>query len=325
MGEKMTTSATPDLPYRVSPLADGLPFGATVEGLEQAHLARPDVRKALFDLWIDRGVVHFRGGHDAAFQIALSEVFGPLERHVFPEAWVDGQPELVDIKYWPDNGTVYTIDGEPRGGWLSWHSDRIYTDQINRGGILRPIKLPRSGGQTGYIDQISAYNRLPEALKARIEGLHVVYTMDIDASHQRFGVRHAVKLQHYAPSGARIAARKWHYPRVLHPMVFRQPETGRPVLNVSPWFALGIYEIGGLEGERLLAEVVDRCLDENLIYHHDWQADDMVLWDNWRTLHCSTGVEPDETRVMQRTTIMGDYALGRNLDGSAVDLPQVDV
>jgi taurine dioxygenase len=37
----------------------------------------------------------------------------------------------------------------------------------------------------------------------------------------------------------------------------------------------------------------------------------MVLWDNWRMLHCAQGVPPGEERRMRRTTIAGDYALGR--------------
>jgi taurine dioxygenase len=96
------------------------------------------------------------------------------------------------------------------------------------------------------------------------------------------------------------------------------------VLNVSPWFSLGIYELGGPEGEALLREVVGCCLDEANAYFHDWRMGDMMLWDNWRTLHCCTGVPADETRVMQRTTIAGDYALGRRLDGAGA-APQYDV
>jgi taurine dioxygenase len=93
------------------------------------------------------------------------------------------------------------------------------------------------------------------------------------------------------------------------------------VLNVSPAFALGIYEDGGPEGHDLLREVIEYCTDPELAYFHDWKQDDMVLWDNWRTLHCATGVPPEETRVMERTTISGDYALGRplGLDGPVVD------
>jgi taurine dioxygenase len=40
----------------------------------------------------------------------------------------------------------------------------------------------------------------------------------------------------------------------------------------------------------------------------------MVLWDNWRISHCCTGIQPGDRRLLQRTTISGDYALGRLAD-----------
>ncbi|MEY8197618.1 MAG: TauD/TfdA family dioxygenase, partial [Colwellia sp.] len=42
-------------------------------------------------------------------------------------------------------------------------------------------------------------------------------------------------------------------------------------------------------------------------------AGDMVLWDNWRAMHCATGTKPGVKRVINRTTIEGDVTLGRVL------------
>ncbi|MBV1917308.1 MAG: TauD/TfdA family dioxygenase, partial [Sphingomonadaceae bacterium] len=65
----------------------------------------------------------------------------------------------------------------------------------------------------------------------------------------------------------------------------------------------------------------DYCMDPDLAYFHKWEMDDMVLWDNWRVLHCAVGVEPDDVREMARTTISGDYAMGQvlGLDGPVDD------
>jgi taurine dioxygenase len=310
--------------FEVSPLGEA-PFGATVSGLTLAQLRDPAVRKALADLWVDRGVILFRDGEDSAeMQVELSKCFGTLESHVYPETWAEGHPELVKIKYYPDDGTCYEIDGELRGGWLPWHSDLVYTDTINHGGILRPVQLSKRGGMTGFIDQIAAYDALPEDLKAQIDGLYVVYAMDLNLSNHKFGTPEGIRFVRGAASFMKISRREYQYPRVLHPMVYVQKETGRKVLNVSPGFATGIYEIGGPEGDALLGEVIARCTEASNAYFHQWRSGDMLLWDNWRTLHCATGVPADETRVMHRTTIAGDYALGRKLEGGA-GLPKVDV
>jgi taurine dioxygenase len=312
--------------FELSALPEPAPFGATVRGLTLGQLEDPAVRQALVDLWIDKGVLLFRDGDaSSGMHVALSRCFGQLDRHVFPETWVDGHPELVKVKYYPDDGTLYEIAGRQVGGFLPWHSDLIYTDSINRGGILRPVQLPPAGGLTGFVDQIAAYDRLPDALKARINDLHVVYAMDLNFAHQRFDRADGIRFLRGARSFSKISRREYQYPRVLHPMVYRQAETGRKVLNVSPAFALGVYELGGPEGEDLLAEVVDYAVAPAGAYFHSWREDDMVLWDNWRTLHSCTGVEADATRVMQRTTIAGDYALGRKLDGSSEALPEVHV
>lgn len=67
------------------------------------------------------------------------------------------------------------VDSAFRGSWLPWHSDLIYVDRINRGGILRPVRLPGRLGQNRFIDKIAAYDSLPEPFKQRIEGLDVVH------------------------------------------------------------------------------------------------------------------------------------------------------
>jgi hypothetical protein len=102
------------LPYSVGPLAPGLAFGATVSGLKQEHLASDAVRKGLIDLWTDKGVILFRGGESSqAMQVALSGVFGKPQAFPFKESRSEGAyPELVNIKYYPDDGTAYAVDGE---------------------------------------------------------------------------------------------------------------------------------------------------------------------------------------------------------------------
>jgi len=214
-----TRSTAPAASYQIAPLGPDVPFGAIVSGLTLTDLDDTTVRSSLLDLWIDRGVLLFRGEDTPEMHVSLSECFGQLERHVFPETWVDGRPALVKVKYYPDDGSIYEIDGELRGGWLLWHSDLVYTDTINRGGILRPVQLPASLGLTGLIDQIAAYDRLPEALKARIEGLHVVYTMDLNSANHKFGRPAQIRFVRGAKSFGKIMRREYEYPRILHPMV----------------------------------------------------------------------------------------------------------
>ena len=294
--------------------------GLSVNGLDLTRPIDRDTQAALYGAFIEAGVLAFPGaGATPEAHLTLSRCFGGLQRHPVKENWVSGYPELVDISYRPSAGgqsavALYEVDGERRGGWLPWHSDLTFMAKINRGGILRAITTPRTGGRTGFIDQIAIYASLPEALKRRIEGLHVVYRLRPDFTHERFGRPKTLKLINNPPSLQSMAARiDSDFPPVRHPMVYVQPETGRKVLNVSPTSALGIYEMPDDAGDALLDEVIAHATHPDHAYFHDWQRDDLVLWDNWRTLHCAEGAPEDCLREMQRTTIVGDYDLGAPL------------
>ena len=77
--------------------------------------------------------------------------------------------------------------------------------------------------------------------------------------------------------------------------------------------AKGIEGREDADGDALLAAVCDEIVEaaKDLSYFHSWQPTDMVIWDNWRVLHSVSGMAPEHTRCMHRTTIAGDYGLGR--------------
>jgi taurine dioxygenase len=304
--------------FTVEPLPGCSAFGAVVSDLTTEQIQAPELRRQLYDLWIDKGVIVFKDLTDLDTQIHLSEIYGEPEIHPLLVG-IDRPREhfvIAEIDYVEEDGDLYEIDGELRGGYLPWHFDLAYMDRINRGGILRGAVLPQRGGETGFIDRISAYDALPADLQRRIAGLRVIHRFLADATKARFGDRPDKCL-----SLSRNIALALEHPSVqqpvTHPMVYTQRETGRKVLNVSPWHAVAIEGMENDEGDALLGEVIDRMIRPELAYFHRWQQDDMVLWDNWRMLHCACGVPPGEQRKMRRTTIAGDYALGRRLDRAA--------
>jgi taurine dioxygenase len=307
--------------FRVRPLSDRLSFGSVVNDLDLDSLDDPEVRRALKALWIERGLVIFKdAATDESGHIALSSVFGSPEVHPLRDPAKPGRPELSDIRFDSVYGEIYEFaDQSRRGGWLPWHFDLVYTDRINHGGILRPIVVPEEGGETGFIDQIAAYASLPDSLKKRIEGLDVVYRYDIDASHQIYGATPGLSMIRPDPRSKSLLDRVGRFPEIVHPLVFEQPETGRKVLNVSPWFALGIDGMDSQEGTALLEEVIAHALESGA-YYHQWEITELVLWDNWRMMHCALGVSLGNQRHMQRTTIHGDYGQGRvRVAGTSVD------
>jgi taurine dioxygenase len=305
--------------FKVEPLPGSYAFGAVVTDLRPERIGEEGIRRQLYDLWIDKGVVVFKGLSDLRTQLDLSEIYGEPEIHPLLEGIERPREHFViaEIEYDEEDGDLYEIDGEQRGGYLPWHFDLAYVARINHGGILRAAVLPSRGGQTGFIDGIAAWAALPADLQERIEGLNVIHHFLSDASQSKFGPKPDRCLR--LSRNIRLAE---SHPSVqtpvVHPLVYAQKETGRKVVNVSPWHAVAIEGMENDEGDALLAEVVDRIVQPDLAYFHEWEMDDMVLWDNWRMLHCAVGIPPGEQRKMRRTTIAGDYALGRTLDGGTV-------
>jgi taurine dioxygenase len=297
-------------------------FGAEIIGLDATGPVPDRTQQELYDLFVRYGVLLFRGaGVSAEAHLRVSRCFGEIERHSVKESWIEGMPELVDISYVPPangersaNQPIYEVDGRLLAGWLPWHTDQCFTPRLSRGGVLRMIRTPEEGGRTGFQDKMALYDTLPAGLKARIDGLSVVYRFQPNATLHRFGRPPNLRLAGSSAAMDALTVRlDRDFPPAVHPLVYTQKETGRTVLNLSPAYATGIEGMEEDESDALLSELVTHCLKPKPAYWHAWRNGDLVAWDNWRVMHAAEGTPPDCTRLVQRTSIMGDYGLGRRL------------
>src|SRR5690554_2157202 len=92
---------------------------------------------------------------------------------------------------------------------------------------------------------------------------------------------------------------------------YSHPVNGRKILNLSPLHLERITDMDESESTCLLDTLVAHVTNRQFSYIHAWQPDDMVLWDNWRTLHSALGYPLGDRRLVHRTTIGGDVQRGR--------------
>jgi taurine dioxygenase len=304
------------MPIETMPLRHDLPFGARISGVTEAALADEAVRAELRSTFEERGVIVFEGVEPTnRLQVAISQVFGPLKPH--PVAAVDlVDPDAmlgaIKISSSPDTGDIVEIDGTPYSSWLPWHFDHCYNNELNRAGVLRLVEATPNGGQTCFMDGIELYRAFPRELLREIEGASIIYSMDMQPAHIRFGRPKNFRVLQVDPKQHEILEQAKRSPRSIHPAVWTRP-TGEKVLHLSPWMAEGIEGRENREGDALLAAVCEEIvrLAEAGGYVHDWRPTDMLIWDNWRVLHRVTGCTPPHPRSIYRTTIQGDYGLGR--------------
>jgi taurine dioxygenase len=141
--------------------------------------------------------------------------------------------------------------------------------------------------------------------------------MDVIMGNLRFGRPADFEEVEAAESAVDVMQEYEGRPRALHPAVWTRA-TGEKVLHVSGWMAQGIQGHEDPDGDALLSAVCDEIVEaaKGVSYFHQWQPTDMVIWDNWRMLHSVSGMAPETQRTMHRTTIAGDYGLGRFEDPS---------
>lgn len=299
----------------VTPIRDGLNFGAKVRGVTRENSADPAIREEINALFEKEGLIIFEDVEPSGqMHVALSDIFGPLKDHpspAVPRVDQDAMPGVIDMTSKPGETSTMMLDGRVLAQWLPWHFDHAYNNELNRAGVLRSIEVPPEDGLTGFMDGIALYNALSPELRERIEGRNVLYRMNVIMENLRFGRPEGYKVLTENPTAQGVMDASRDTPRAVHPAVWTR-KTGEKVLHVSPWMAEGIEGDETEEGDALLDAVCREifALGEKHSYFHKWKPTDMLIWDNWRVLHAVSGNEPQYGRRMQRTTIKGDYGLG---------------
>lgn len=308
--------------FDVSPLREDLSFGVRVRGVTLEVLADPGVRAEIVALFEDRGMIVFENvERTSRMHVALSEVFGPLKEHPNPAvARVDAgaMPGVIDMHSKAGEGGVVELDGRRLSGWLPWHYDHCYNNELNRAGVLRALEIAPQGGLTGFCDGVDLYKAFSPDLRARIEAKSILYRLDLNYEDLRFGRPDGLVEVVKKPGAAAVMAAAKGAARAVHPAVWTR-RSGEKVLHVSPWMAQGVAGEEGPEGDALLEAVCQEINAKAQAYFHAWNLTDMLIWDNWRMLHSVSGMDPGYSRRMQRTTIRGDYGLGYFENGGSGD------
>jgi taurine dioxygenase len=279
--------------------------GLAVEGIDLSRPLERAVEDQLRTLWLEHGLLLLRGQcRTVAEQIRFSRTFGELEIHPLERIRQKDYPELIELNS-ADEQTNPTAswDGEDWIGRLGWHTDLIYSGKPNLGAVLRAVILPAHDGQTGYADRGAAYDTLPDSVKEEIADLEVVYRFEVNLYRMPYLDTSGYLAGPGAPDKPSDVGFP-DFPDSAYPLVVPHPVSGRKVLNICPMFLSHIRGRPEGGGDPLLQSLVDHVTDQRFSYHHSWKRDDIILWDNWRMMHCAPGIRPGDERLIHRTTII---------------------
>jgi taurine dioxygenase len=273
--------------YRVIPLTPHT--GAEVRGLDLNQGADAETRAALNRAFVDHHVLVIRDQHFTPPQfLAAAQIFGALFQHDKREMHVPGHPEINYVS------NEQTVPGKRYISGETFHTDHSNHPRPPKATLLYPVALPKEGGDTQYVNMHLAYDDLPAAMKARIDGLKAVH----------------VYLSKYSPRELRPlsaeSSRLVPLPGV-HPLVRTHPENGRRALYLNP---VRIESIEGMEDAEALAlvdQLMTHAIRPKYEYRHRWQHGDMVIWDNRSVIHkANPDYDMAERRYLYRLMLQGE-------------------
>ncbi|AJE46748.1 TauD/TfdA dioxygenase family protein [Celeribacter indicus] len=284
----MTLNTAPHRPLEMRPLSKKL--GVEIRGVDLADLddAVFAKLKEAFDI---HGVVVLPGQKLTPEELrAFGRRFGPLETHTLLQYTLPDYPEIYVLSNLEENGKPLGAHNEGIG----WHTDLSYKERPVMATMLYGIMCPPEGGDTLFADMSAAWDALPEARKAELDGKKIQH------SYQKWMATRADR----APLTEEQKAKT---PDVTHPLVRTHPATGRKSLFIGTGTVYGLEGVSNPEGKRIVDELVDYATGEDFVLVHKWTEGDVVMWDNRRTLH--TGTLFDDTkykRHIHRMMVQGD-------------------
>jgi taurine dioxygenase len=194
-------------------------------------------------------VIFFRDQHISFDdQIRLANYFGTLGEHA-GKATISKPTENPAVRKFHYDENSQLISGE------NFHSDQSCAPIPPLGTILYNHTVPpNGGGDTQFSNMYAAYDALSPRMKVYLEGL--------TATHDGTRV--------FGPGT----------PVAVHPVVIRHPESGRKALYVNTDFTAHINDLPRLEADRLLAFLIDHCVNPQWTVRFRWHAHSIAFWDN---------------------------------------------
>ena len=257
-------------------------LGVDVRTLDDAGFA------AIYRAWLDHNVVVVP---DQSLEIEdflrYSRRFGIVVPHPSKSTRHPRHPEITLLgvnKFGADGRLDMAIY---RRGAEGWHTDGAYDAEPFKATQLYALAVPSRGGDTHFASMYAAYDALPPALQARLEGRLGAFT---------YGGR--------KKATALLDQEDRDWTPVFHPIIRTHPETGRKGLYFDPGKILRIEGLPAKESDALIEELTERMIQPEGEYRHRWRRGDIVIWDNRSTYHKAAGdYPPEEDRIHWRVSI----------------------
>jgi taurine dioxygenase len=268
--------------------------GSVVAGLDLAAGLPEATMRALIALLHERGVLVLKDQRlTEADYVRFGRQWGrPLEFFIADHR-DHAFPELIHITN--DPATPEAM----RDGAVHWHSDGSYEEEPAAVTMLYGKAAPETGGETHFASTAAAYDALPEEMRAQLDGLIAVHQLGMAP-----WIRGETRPDPRRPARGMADQRR--------PLVVRHPVTGRKAIFTSGT-AYAIEGMAQSEATKLIRGLRRHIVRREFRVTYKVMPGDVVLWDNFSTVHCASPIEysdaPGKRRLLYRISTKGLPAL----------------
>ena len=274
-------------------------FAGEVSGIDITQPISPaDV--AAIEAGMDKfALLVFRGQKlTDAQQMAFSLNFGALENakggNVTKPADLRLPTGMNDVSNLGKDGKPLPRDSRQRlfnlGNSL-WHSDSSFRATPAKYSLLSARVVNPKGGNTEFADMRAAYDALDAETKREVQ--------DLICRHSQIFSRGILGFTDFTDA----EREKWA--PVRQRLVRRHPSSGR----LSLYLASHAGEIEGWpvpEARAFIRDLTEHATQRQFVYAHEWQVNDLVMWDNRTVMHRARRFrDMEEKRDLRRTSLKG--------------------
>ncbi len=253
-----------------------LGFGAEVLGVDLARPIDASTAEWLRGLFDERGMLVFRSTTlDRARQYALCEI---LRGKPIPGDDEAAAGAATQKKFYVSNrlpGVSAPI------GSLVFHSDGMWTDEPFEVLSLYAEDVEPPVAPTLFASAVRGWDALPETVKQQLTNLTAIQVGGPENLPEARRARFGDDVMQTVRDGA---------PEFTLPVARPHPRTGCMGLLISANHAKQIVGLSPQESNDLLDQVFDQMYSPGNVYAHEWQRNDLVVWDNIAIHHARRNV-----------------------------------
>ena len=253
-------------------------IGAEVSGVDLSKPVDADTRESIARALGEHLALVFPDQSLTPEQyLEAATIFGPPMRQHY------SQHNMPDH---PDIGLIWHRNGQRPAD--RWHTDHTNREKPPAATILYGVEIPSAGGGTSVANMRAAFEALPADEQARLMTLKTVNGLDNQDDTRPEDI---------------VAYDK----PIVHPMVRTHPTHGSKAVYFHVTKTKCIEGMTPEASQSYLNDLLERMINPDIVYHHQWRKGDVLVIDDRATMHRAHGdYDRSQARVLWRIIAEGD-------------------